>query len=874
MAGDEWEYSSTETLQRTWPVLEFGAGEVTDLLPGSASWSRLIARGFDECPIGLAVLGSDGRALAANAALARLLGYSRDDLLEMGVGAISADGERELSQQQFAAVLRGDQDGYSVRRRYLKGNGETIWVSVNARRIDLEEPAAPLVVVSFEDISETVNLAEHMADLERLHTASIEALTQGLVIADVSGNIAVMNTAAQRILGMTSEEFARRFTSGELQFRLLDGSVLEVDPNSTVVELARRSVLEKIELDWERADGTVVPIRLSTSPLPAGAGGSFVLTLSDITTEREYQRHDEQTRAELERGRNRFAALVERAADIIAVLDAEGTVGYLSPSGVRLLGRTNGTDMGHFSTVVHADDVLEVSRVFESLRARPGSTQSLSCRILAAEGREIHVEILATNRIDDPAVDGIVCNVRDVSERVAAAAELSRQAFHDPLTGLPNRAVLMERLERVLSHRASRDTFTALCYLDLDRFKQLNDTLGHDAGDQLLRLVADRLQRSVREGDTVSRLGGDEFVILMADAHGRAAVEQVVRRVQEEVSAPVRLSQGTVSTSTSIGVVFAESHHTASTLLNDADVALYQAKRRGRNRTEFFGPEMRERVQNRTLVESQLRRALSEGSMEIFFQPVINLPTQRVVAIEALLRVPEADGSLALPPGTIEIAEDVGLIGEIGELALHRAGAALSRCRSLPGLESVALAAVNMSARNLLQDGFVDEVAATLDRWGLAGNQLVIELHDPAIFDLDSALVGAMSDLVDLGVNITVEDFGTTHLNLVNLRKLPITGLKLHPEFVVGLGHDAASLTITQSVAAIGASLGVVVIGEGVEDVDQAAMLWLSNCNFAQGHYFAPAVSEDDLPAAIARAESLGDDLRAARARLRDRGLH
>jgi diguanylate cyclase (GGDEF)-like protein len=456
------------------------------------------------------------------------------------------------------------------------------------------------------------------------------------------------------------------------------------------------------------------------------------------------------------------------------------------------------------------------------------------------------VEIAATNRLGDPAVGGVVANVRDVTDRAEATARMAWQAFHDPLTGLPNRALLNDRLAQAIARSGRADGRTALLFLDLDRFKLVNDSLGHEAGDQLLVEVGRRLADAVRAGDTVARLGGDEFVVL-TEAVRHDDVLALARRLATAVAQPIELPQGMVNTSTSIGIAFASEDVSSAELLRDADTALYRAKERGRNRYHVFSASLRDAAMRRVEVDRNLRLALVDDRIRVHYQPIVDLTTGEVVAAEALLRIEDEAGNLELPREYVDVAEENGLIGDLGQRVLVQACASLARWRVRWGERAPLRVAVNISGRQLGSPDYVDHVADTLAEHGLRGGDLALEFTESTVLSADRETLRTAERLQALGVLLSVDDFGTGYSSLAYLKRLPIGAVKLERVFVGGLGVDPSDAEIIRAVVSLGEALGLDVVAEGIETPTQLQMLQQLGCSYGQGFLLAHPLAAEDL---------------------------
>ncbi|WP_421121959.1 putative bifunctional diguanylate cyclase/phosphodiesterase [Aquihabitans daechungensis] len=384
-----------------------------------------------------------------------------------------------------------------------------------------------------------------------------------------------------------------------------------------------------------------------------------------------------------------------------------------------------------------------------------------------------------------------------------------------------------------------------MLFLDLDRFKLVNDSMGHEAGDLLLVEVAQRLERSVRTGDSVARLGGDEFVILVESVSETEEVSALAERIGSVVAAPIPLPQGMVTVTASIGIAY-DSGRGAEHLLRDADTALYRAKEKGRNRYHVFTESLRTAALRRMTAEQELREALEHDRLVVHFQPIVDLADGTIAAVEALLRIRTDDGGLELPGEYIEVADESGLIVPVGAVVLDLACAALAEWRAASG-SSPGHVAVNVSARELGSTGFTDRVQASLDDHGLVADDLVLEFTEATVIGADRATLRAVDWLHRLGVGLSIDDFGTGYSSLAYLKRFPIRSVKLDRTFVGGLGIDPSDAEIVRAVVTLGRSLGLDVVAEGIETLDQLRSLEQLGCHFGQGFLLGHPVAAADL---------------------------
>jgi diguanylate cyclase (GGDEF)-like protein len=429
---------------------------------------------------------------------------------------------------------------------------------------------------------------------------------------------------------------------------------------------------------------------------------------------------------------------------------------------------------------------------------------------------------------------------REIGERTRAEAELSRLAFYDTLTDLPNRALFLDRLDHALSRADRRHNIVGVLFLDLDNFKVVNDSLGHDVGDLLLKAVADRLRQSLRIGDTVARFGGDEFTILLEDLDHPDDAVATAERIVDVIRQPVLLESTEVVPSFSIGIVLGtpgDDH--PDELLRNADLAMYRAKVNGKARFEIFDQSMNADAMERLELEADLRRALERQELRLHYQPIVSLETGQIRAVEALARWQHPRRGLISPLQFIPIAEETGLIIPLGRWVLEEACRQVRHWQLTHPEARDLLVSVNLSGRQFQNARLVDEVGQILRESGLAPDCLQLEITETAVMKDASAALDTLHQLKALGVKLAIDDFGTGYSSLSYLRQFPVDTLKIDRSFVDGLGRETQDTELVRSVIAMARSLSLAVTSEGIETTEQLAQLQELGCDRGQGFYFA-----------------------------------
>jgi diguanylate cyclase (GGDEF)-like protein/PAS domain S-box-containing protein len=549
----------------------------------------------------------------------------------------------------------------------------------------------------------------------------------------------------------------------------------------------------------------------------------------------------------------------EHSAIGMLLSDQHGRTTTVNAAYLKIAGRTESELLGApSSSWVHPEDAETAARPRAAMLRGELDTYSHEHRVLRPDGtvRWVHKTVSLIRGSDgEPAL--FLGQVQDITARKQVESELAHQAFHDPLTALPNRALLTDRITQALARR-SAGAVTAL-FLDVDQFKVVNDSIGHAAGDELLVLVAQRLQAVVRPGDTLARFGGDEFVIV-CDGMAEADVELLGARVAEAVRAPFALDGREVTVTVSGGIATAGAGCDAESLLRNADAAMYQAKARGRNCVVVFDDAMHRQATERLDTELQLRHALGRGELVVHYQPLLELPSGRVTGVEALVRWQHPVRGLLTPAAFMELAESTGLVVDIGEWVLETALVQVQRWRtSLPGGAGLTVA-VNLSARQVATPDLTGVVRRVLDSSGIDPAAVHLEITESVVMNDGAVYVDVLTDLRALGVGLSVDDFGTGYSSLSYLKRLPVDTLKIDRSFVDGLGGgDPHDRSIVVAVLSLAAALGLQVVAEGVETAAQLHELVALGVRSAQGYLWKrPAAADELAPWLVERTQRAG----------------
>jgi diguanylate cyclase (GGDEF)-like protein/PAS domain S-box-containing protein len=565
--------------------------------------------------------------------------------------------------------------------------------------------------------------------------------------------------------------------------------------------------------------------------------------------------------AELFASEQRFHALVQHSSDVVTVVSPEADVLYQSESLQRVFGIPATVLTGkRLTKLLDPESGLRLAQALRQVAGRPYATTVLELTVQHRDGRRRQAEMTITNLLGDPSVAGLVLNTRDISERKELQDQLVHEAYHDALTQLANRALFRERVADALRRRQDDEDVTVL-FLDLDGFKEVNDSLGHLAGDQLLVQVADRLRSSVRDGDVVARFGGDEFAVLIESPIGLEEAESVAQRIVDVLEEPFASETRNIHVQASIGLAAysgigealaepaGEADDTradgAEQLMRNADLAMYKAKSAGGGSFASYDPQMLAGLVARLELESDLRVALERGQLRLHYQPTVDLATSEVIGFEALVRWYHPERGMITPIEFIPIAEATGLIVPLGRWVLEEA------CRqavewSQGEYGRPVKMAVNVSVRQFDRADLVEVVAGILAETGMPAQQLCLEMTESVLMtDTDDNLEQLLR-LKALGVTLAIDDFGTGYSSLAYLRRFPVDTLKIDRSFVERLGALTDDTALADTIVQLGKSLGMDTVAEGIEEFGQLAALREMGCHFAQGYYFSRPVPAEE----------------------------
>ena len=642
--------------------------------------------------------------------------------------------------------------------------------------------------------------------------------------------------------------------------RLHDGPA----PDAAEVEEARQRI--------DRIHGALVPLeadfaqtlddmeRAAQSFLAIGLGVvTGVLLITGITVSRRFLTQNARLQEALAQSEAQLRRVIEAAPmPLLIARESDQRLLYGNDKALEQLGLAPHSALERPLSDFHADPAIR-SALGEQL-ARQGNVDEFEVHLRSVHGRESWV-LLSARRVRYAGADSLLIAFANIDDRKRVQEDMRRRALHDPLTGLPNRAMFLESLERALHKARRRGVQFSLLFVDLDRFKEVNDTMGHAAGDTLLKTVAERLGTAVRQSDLVARLGGDEFVILIEEHHGPEEVMIVAQKVLAMVERPVPVDWREAKVSASIGIAsFPDDGEDIETLLANADAAMYQSKERGRNNFQFYSPELNVLSQRRLQLERRVRDALANGELFLEYQPEVDLSTGRVVAAEALLRWRDPSAGVATPPEFMPVAEETGIAPAIGAWVLDRA---LADAKAWGDSGAPIAVSVNLSARQLQQPDLAEQVSRALEAHDLGPRRLRLEISEPVLMEGADAAHRTLRALEALGVQMAIDNFGSAFSSLGLVRGLPFEVVKIDRQLVSSCPVRRECAAIVRATSSMAHALGLRVVAQGVESEEQGEQMAELGCDAAQGHYFAEPTDAARV-LELARAPGPGDPLQGA----------
>ncbi|HUP26978.1 MAG TPA: EAL domain-containing protein [Chloroflexia bacterium] len=851
--------------------------------PNNDSSYRLL---LEQASDGIAVYDLSGNIVEANRRACEMLGYEPDEVLKLNLMQIITPEDLARTPLRLEELSTGR---IVLSERLLrKKDGSVLPVEASSKL--LEDGGGVQVII--RDITERSRAEEKLRrqneELALLHETTLGLINRldptSVLEAIVARAAALLGTAHSYIYLIEPDGQSMTITvgtgifAGHMGYRLVKGQGL----SGRVWASGKAMALNDYHKWKDRRPGFDQMRAVVSLPLRSGEEVAGVLGLCYVEAGRTIDSDEvellsrfgqlaslalenarlyeaaqeelaERKRAEdaLRASETRFKAVFDNAMDAMFVLDSQNVCVDANPAASDLAGYGRadliGMNIMRLVPPGHAQDANRLVELFNTQGDLSGEF-----KVLRGDGQLRNVEFSSRMHFM-PEYNLVV--MRDISERSILQAQLSHQAFHDPLTDLPNRALFMDRLPVALARNARRGELLAVLFLDLDDFKVINDSLGHKVGDQLLVEVGKRLRASVRESDSVARLGGDEFTILLEDIVSHARASEVAERIAKRLSAPFWLEGHEVYITTSIGIALSSSGlDRPEDLLRNADVAMYEAKGKGKARYNIFDQSMETRAWERLQTEIDLRRAIERQEFLVYYQPVVDLDTGRIVEVEALLRWQHPKRGLLLPADFIPLAEQTGLILPIGLWVLEESCRQVRQWQIELGLDKSLMLSVNLSAKQFKHHKLVQDISRILRDTGLGPCCLKLEITESATLEDVESATSTLQDLKDMGISLAIDDFGTGYSALSYLKCYPIDTLKLDRVFIAGLGKDEEDTAIVRAVLAFAKALSLTVTAEGIETKEQWKYLQGLQCECGQGYYFSRPIPAEGLRSLLAHS--------------------
>ena len=789
----------------------------------------------DSLPDGLGLCDAEGRLVYVNERFAAMLGYPIDEVLGRRCAEFLDDANRERLETEFDRRRQGDNSQYEI-EAITRDGGRITTLLMPRGLFDAEGRfMGSFAVVS--DVAERKLAERALRESEERYHGLFEGVPVGLYRTTPAGVMLDANSTLVKILGFPDLQALLKTHVGDLYQN-------PEDRRRWQQTLVGASTAQSFEARVRRFDGTVIWVRFTVRAVRDDQGEilRYDGALEDIT---DRHRAEEALRSSEER----FRSLVQNASDLICILDAEGIVRYESPSHRRVLGMEADRHLGRsLPELVHPEDRMVLENALRRLVEGPGEIVTIEYRLLHGDGGWRSLESTASNLLGQPAVAGIVLNAHDITDHKKAEAKLLHDALHDELTGLPNRALFMDRLRHSMERsRREPELLTAVLFLDLDRFKIVNDSLGHLVGDELLIQISGSLAEALRPSDTIARVGGDEFAVLLEGGRDVSDAVRVAERIHDRLTTALNLGGHEVFITASIGIaVHTPEYERPEDLLRDADTAMYRAKSSGRACHVVFNRVMHRFVMARLQLETDLRRAVERGQLRVHYQPFVDLSTDEVMGFEALVRWHHPRRGLLPPDEFLSVAEETGLIVPIGRFVL------MEGCRQIRELQrkhpengSLKLT-VNLSNKQFFQTDLFDQISEALAASGLDPGCLGLEITEGVIIRQADSASSRFSRLKSLGVQLYLDDFGKGYSSLNYLHRFPMDILKIDRSFVSRIEEAEGNFAIVKAIVTLAHQLGMEVVAEGIQTADQRARLRGLGCEYGQGFFLSPAVPADE----------------------------
>jgi diguanylate cyclase (GGDEF)-like protein/PAS domain S-box-containing protein len=792
---------------------------------------------FEQAPLGIVHTSREGRFLRCNARFAEIIGYPREEVPGMTFQQITAPEDLASCLEKLDEISTPGRSTICWEKRYVRKDGSLVWVRITATAQRDSDGRIVHNMALIEDISALKATEQALSTSEQRYRTAFQTSLDAININRCSdGKFIECNKAFLEMVGYSRQEVSAR---GSLELNLW---VDKSERHRMLDAVLKHGSCRDIEAQFRKKNGEIFWGLMSASAIEI-EGVPCVLTISrDITAAKAAEKLLSAAAEAVRLSEERYRKVFHTSLDPITI-NQLGTRQYLevNQAFLNVLGFQRDEVIGKtpLDLGIWADP-----RDLESLAATLGKTgecRNLEIQFISKSGETVW-GLMSASIIEIDETPCVLTITRDITNAKAAEDEIRNLAFYDPLTGLPNRRLLLERIHQDLTSTNQSGRLRALLFVDLDNFKMLNDTLGHQTGDLLLQETARRLTACVRTDDTVGRLGGDEFVVMLEELSeipedAAAQAKAVCEKILDTVAQPYLLGGRECRSSASIGIaVFGDRRETINEVLQQADIAMYQAKAAGRNTMRFFAPALQAAVIARAAMEEDLRQALQTGQFVLYYQP--QLDRNRLIGAEALIRWKHPSRNILAPGDFIPLAEETGLILPLGRWVVEAACAQIAVWANSKQTADLSIA-VNISARQFREPDFVAQVLTTLERAGADPRNLRLELTESMLVENIEEVIGKMKELKSHGLKFSLDDFGTGYSSLAYLKRLPLDQLKIDRSFIRDILTDESSAAIAQTIISLSRAMGLPVIAEGVETEKQREFLIRLGCHAFQGYLFS-----------------------------------
>jgi diguanylate cyclase (GGDEF)-like protein/PAS domain S-box-containing protein len=783
---------------------------------------------FESNPNPMWVYDSETLAfLAVNEATVAHYGYTREEFLCMSILDVRPAEDIPSVLENIASA---EPRRYAGEWEHRKKDGTRIFVEINSQMIDFGGRRGQLVLIN--DVTEHKYAVEALRESEERYRELFENANDVIYTTDLNGQYLSVNPVVEKVTGYTCAEICRMTYA-----QLLAPEYVELAEQMMSAKLAGDEATTFYEAEIISKHGERVLLEVSSQLIYDEGVAVGVQGIARDSTKRK--------RAEgaLRESEERYRELFENANDLIYTHDLAGNFTSLNKTGERIMGYTREEAMKLNIAQIVAPEHLARAREMMTRKGLIDEATVYELEIIAKDGQRVPLEVSTRLIYANGEPCGVQGIARDIAERKHTEAKLLHNAYHDALTGLPNRNLFTDHLQMAVERAKRHEEFVfAVLFLDLDRFKNVNDSLGHTVGDGLLIAISRRLQHCLRSVDVVARLGGDEFAILLNDigAHPGEAVA-LAERVQQELMQPFNLGGHEVFTTASIGIALSTTgYETPEAVLRDADTVMYRAKAQGKARHAVFDQNMHARVVALLRLENDLRRAVERDELRLHYQPIVSLDSGRISGFEALVRWQHPELGLIQPKDFIPVAEETGVIVELGQWVLSESARQMRGWQMISPEHAALKLSINLSSRHFVQPDLYERIVEVLDETGLAPPALQLEITESVLMENAQTIVPLLERLRELGVELAIDDFGTGYSSLSYLSRLkPIHTLKIDRSFISMGGDDRENAEIVRTIIMLARNMGKDVVAEGIETVEQLTRLQTLDCTYGQGYLFA-----------------------------------